>query len=779
MSTHAPYLRFTARLIVLALLAGYAVVQAAVPARASTTLTVTTTTDELTADGDCSLREAIQSANTDTDVDDCSTGGFGTSLTGPYLIVFNTTTGIYRLTMHGIDDSNSAGDLDANADITVTGGGVGRTIIDGDGTPGTCATTVATDRVFDVGGSLRLERLTVRHGAVVDNTAIPSEQGGGIRNSGDLSLDNVAVTDNVVCDTHGDSAMGGGISNGGSLDLFESTVDRNRVDALNGGGAYGGGIESAFGGTLHVEASTISNNTAAGLNPSGGGLHVKGSGGGDIVNSTISGNHATTGGGLFWNGDTGAVFVVDHVTMNNNGVSIASLATGPMDIGRSALGDECDLEQADDVSSQNNNVAVDAASCHLNLSNDDDNNDLRLGPLAHNGGPTMTHLPAPNSPLVDHIKHFACGPNEDQRGEDRPDTVAGDCDAGSVELTAAERVPVTPASLDVTPETAENQLPGDLSHTLTASYDESALGSGDSNEIDFKILSGPNAKGGSNADFGCSLSNDTCTATYTSNGVSGTDLICAWNDLDSDDTYDPGGSAQDGGACDSEGLSGGTEDDLTDLVDKDWIAPAEPECGDGDDNDGDGDVDYPADLGCSSPTDDTEGTEGPHLPQCNDGDDNDGDGDVDFPNDLGCTALTDDTEDSEGPHTTRCNDGKDNDGDSRIDFPADRGCSSANDDSEARPTIRVRSRVSIEFNPLRNSYKGVVTSKRAECGRDRIVRLFHVDPGRDTSTGVDVTNRQGFWRIHLSDPAGAHYAKAKERVFRTSGGTRVVCLAAA
>ena len=37
--------------------------------------TVSTTNDELNADGDCSLREAIQAANTDTGVDACPAGG--------------------------------------------------------------------------------------------------------------------------------------------------------------------------------------------------------------------------------------------------------------------------------------------------------------------------------------------------------------------------------------------------------------------------------------------------------------------------------------------------------------------------------------------------------------------------------------------------------------------------------------------------------------------------------------------------------------------------------
>ena len=42
-------------------------------------ITVNTTEDELNADGDCSLREAIEAANTDSTVDACPAGQFASS----------------------------------------------------------------------------------------------------------------------------------------------------------------------------------------------------------------------------------------------------------------------------------------------------------------------------------------------------------------------------------------------------------------------------------------------------------------------------------------------------------------------------------------------------------------------------------------------------------------------------------------------------------------------------------------------------------------------------
>jgi hypothetical protein len=95
------------------------------------------------------------------------------------------------------------------------------------------------------------------------------------------------------------------------------------------------------------------------------------------------------------------------------------------------------------------------------------------------------------------------------------------------------------------------------------------------------------------------------------------------------------------------------------LVDAVRQIPGVPSCNDGIDNDGDGLVDFPADPGCSSPTDISEHDAA--LP-CDDGLDNDGDGLIDFPADPGCFSPTSTTE------SPQCQDGIDNDGDGKIDF---------------------------------------------------------------------------------------------------------------
>lgn len=93
-----------------------------------------------------------------------------------------------------------------------------------------------------------------------------------------------------------------------------------------------------------------------------------------------------------------------------------------------------------------------------------------------------------------------------------------------------------------------------------------------------------------------------------------------------------------------------------------------PECADGQDNDLDGWVDFPADQGCTSPSDDEAPVD---FHECNNNIDDDGDGYTDL-NDPGCGGNPfDDTEFP--PDLHQCNDGLDNDGDSLVDL-SDPGC---------------------------------------------------------------------------------------------------------
>ncbi len=126
-------------------------------------ISVTTTDDELNADGDCSLREAIQAANTHQPVDACPPGrGAGHDLRAG-----GRST---RLTLAGAgEDANRTGDLDIPGDLELIGAGVKGTVIDGKG----------LDRVLDVhgGATVQISGVMITGGRTPDGIDSPS--GGG------------------------------------------------------------------------------------------------------------------------------------------------------------------------------------------------------------------------------------------------------------------------------------------------------------------------------------------------------------------------------------------------------------------------------------------------------------------------------------------------------------------------------------------------------------------------------------------------------------------------
>ena len=137
---------------------------------------------------------------------------------------------------------------------------------------------------------------------------------------------------------------------------------------------------------------------------------------------------------------------------------------------------------------------------------------------------------------------------------------------------------------------------------------------------------------------------------------------------------------------------------LVGCSDKNNKGNGQPQCSDGVDNDGDGMIDFPADPGCTSATDDTE--DSTPAAQCMDGRDNDGDGKIDYPEDPGCSAPNQDDETDDcpsGPACPQCSNGKDDDNNGTTDYPNDPGCTSAADPTEVTsdphacgPTVTIK-----------------------------------------------------------------------------------------
>ena len=167
-------------------------------------IAVTTTADELNNDGDCSLREAIQAANTNSVVDACVAGAGDDTITLP--------AGTYTLTITGTgEESNVTGDLDILGDLTMSGAGAESTVIDGG----------KVDRVLHIQSG----RIVEIDGVTITNGKAPSfSSGGGVFNQGITTLTASVVSDNTSAQGHG-----GGLRNdiGASLIITNSTISGN------------------------------------------------------------------------------------------------------------------------------------------------------------------------------------------------------------------------------------------------------------------------------------------------------------------------------------------------------------------------------------------------------------------------------------------------------------------------------------------------------------------------------------------------------------------------
>ncbi len=351
----------------------------------------------------------------------CSEAALDTALSGGGLVTFNCDAGDLPIVL--------TNEKMINADTRIEGGGV----------------TLSTDgnnRHFTVnnGFTLELEGITLRDGNVGGNS------GGAIVNYGTLLISNSTLTSNVA------GNLGGAIVNdGGTLEIAGSTLAEN-----NGG--LGGGIYIAEG-IVTITSSTLNDNDAGNA---GGGIYAS-TGTLELTSSTLSGNSALNGGGVF--------VLVATVTLTNSTLSGNSVgargggfqnAIGSMTVSNTTItnnistSDVAGAYQSDgSLTFQNTiianngflscfNVSV-PTSLGGNLTDDDTScttafnqptdlyvDDALLGPLADNGGPTLTHLPQTGSPVIDNGLNGGC-PAEDQRGVSRPRGSA--CDIGAVEVS--------------------------------------------------------------------------------------------------------------------------------------------------------------------------------------------------------------------------------------------------------------------------------------------------------------------------------------------------------
>jgi hypothetical protein len=232
-----------------------------------------------------------------------------------------------------------------------------------------------------------------------------SHNGDGIFNAGTLTVTSSTISANST------PTYGGGILNQfGTLTVSNSTISNNSAD-------FGAGIENF--GTLTVANSTISSNSASGINSDqgGGGIHSLGTL--TVTDSTITANSARFGGGGIAK-DSGTLRLQNTIVAGNS----SGAPRGP------------DIRGGVDGSSSSNLVGIGDYTLS-GISNGTGSNligsplfpiDPRLGPLADNGGPTLTHALLDDSPARG-AGDPASAPPTDQRG--LPRIVGDETDLGA------------------------------------------------------------------------------------------------------------------------------------------------------------------------------------------------------------------------------------------------------------------------------------------------------------------------------------------------------------
>ena len=280
--------------------------------------------------------------------------------------------------------------------------------------------TISSNSASTAGGIGNSGTAGISNSTISDNSA---DRGGGISNSGIALVDNSTISDNSA-------NRGGGIRNlDGTAIISNSTISGNSTFF------YGGGIYNS--GVALVNNSTISSNEA-----SNGGGGIGNLGVANISNSTITGNEAPSnlGSGIFQKAES----VEIDIYGNNNSYTFSANATVTSSIISGNTNSDVDSLESNNIliSGGNNLIGTGNAISNFNGNNDQTGiaNPL-LEDLADNGGPTLTHLPLPNSPAIN------AGSNPDtlttdQRGE--PRIRAGRIDIGAVELQNSPLINGTP-----------------------------------------------------------------------------------------------------------------------------------------------------------------------------------------------------------------------------------------------------------------------------------------------------------------------------------------------
>jgi RTX calcium-binding nonapeptide repeat (4 copies) len=404
------------------------------------TYTVTTLSDAAGAPG-LSLREALASADANPGADAIA---FADDLASRTIVL-------------------QQGGLTIASDVTIDGGDLGLAI-----------DANSKSRVLNISGNcdVELTSLAITGGVSSDNGAgivagvgtrlllinsliegnHSQSEGGGIWVGGDVFLRHTTVRNNSIS---AEVADGAGIC-AYNVSLFYSTVSGNTAAGTQ---AFGGGIAT---GDIAIINSTIANNVANGDVAHGGDLEPAGYGGGvfafgkvSILDSTLTGNRATSGGGA----------VSAQSVTTSNAIIVGNASPLQPDIqgevtesnGHNLFGSDVNGNVPGDLES----VApksVFAGTAPISGTT------VSGGVLSDHGGPTETVelLDASTNPALGRGEGLA-SITTDQRGEPRP-SAGGHPDIGAFELEQSHATVVGTPGVKLLQGTSDSEALLGLAH---------------------------------------------------------------------------------------------------------------------------------------------------------------------------------------------------------------------------------------------------------------------------------------------------------------------------
>ena len=231
------------------------------------------------------LREAIIAANNNTTTDLGDTGS------GADTIIFDASLDDTTITLTGSQ-------LNISSDLTIDG--LEKNI--------TVSGNNNSFRVFLIDDNKNEKiNVTLRGLTIERGTVAGSEDGGGIYNRENLTLDESIIRDNISEDD------GGGIRNDGTLSIINSSIINNLAQSISSNLSGGGGLINTTNGTVTISNSLFEGNRAK------NGSAIRNDGTLSLTQSTVS-NHTAIIGGTSPSAiaNTTGTLTIENSTISNN-----------------------------------------------------------------------------------------------------------------------------------------------------------------------------------------------------------------------------------------------------------------------------------------------------------------------------------------------------------------------------------------------------------------------------------------------------------------------------